>query len=198
MTAYHPNYTDQRAAINWSREVLKRRQKYVILDTETTGLGKSDEIIQLAVVDLDGNVLFNENIKPTKKKSISSQASSIHKLTMSNLAECPTFSELKNPLKKAIGRRRIITYNTEFDLRLYKQTWQFAGGFLPKGQWECAMLQYAKYIGEWNDYYQNYRWQKLEGGDHSASGDCLATLKVIQTMASSAKLKKWYELWVTP
>jgi hypothetical protein len=33
-----------------------------------------------------------------------------------------------------------------------------------------------------NDYHQFYTWQKLPGGDHSALGDCLATLKVIKDM----------------
>ena len=27
------------------------------------------------------------------------------------------------------------------------------------------MLEYAKFVGEWNDYHQGYRWQKLEGGE---------------------------------
>lgn len=31
----------------------------------------------------------------------------------------------------------------------------------------------------------NYRWQRLPGGDHSALGDCWATLKVLQKMAES-------------
>ena len=58
------------------------------------------------------------------------------------------------------------------------------------------MLEYAKFVGEWNNYHGNYRWQKLEGGDHSAAGDCLATLEVIRTMAGAAKLKKWYQFWI--
>ena len=168
----------------------------MILDTETTGLGNADAIIQLAVIDVDGNVLFNQNIKPTRRKRISAEARSKHGLTMEMLSGCPTFSELKKPLKAAIGRKRIITYNSEFDMRIYRQTWQLAGGFLPKCDWECAMLMYARFVGEWNEYHGNYRWQKLEEGDHTAVGDCLATLDIIRTMASAVKLKKWYEIWV--
>jgi DNA polymerase-3 subunit epsilon len=45
------------------------------------------------------------------------------------------------------------------------------------------MLAYSKYVGEWNDYRKDFKWQKLQGGDHSALGDCRATLEVIKKMA---------------
>jgi hypothetical protein len=49
----------------------------------------------------------------------------------------------------------------------------------------CAMSNYASFVGEWNDYHGNYKWQRLPGGDHSAIGDCLATLELIKKMAAS-------------
>jgi DNA polymerase-3 subunit epsilon len=175
---------------------MRRKRRYVILDTETTGLNKSDEIIQLAVIDLDGNTLLNESIRPTKKKRIAADAVAIHGLTMEVLSSCETFAELARPLERAIGKKTIITYNAEFDMRMYVQSYRLAGGFLPRGNWECAMLMYAQYVGEWNDYHHNYRWQKLPGGSHSALGDCLATLEVLRTMAGATRPRKWYESWV--
>jgi hypothetical protein len=44
---------------------------------------------------------------------------------------------------------------------------------------------YSQFIGDWNDYYGSYCWQKLPGGDHSALGDCIATLEIIKLMARS-------------
>jgi len=39
----------------------------VILDTETTGLGDDDEIVQIAIIDgFTGKVLLNEKLKPIK------------------------------------------------------------------------------------------------------------------------------------
>ena len=50
------------------------------------------------------------------------------------------------------------------------------------------MKPFAAYIGEWNDYHNNYRWQTLEKystqADHSALGDCKATLERIEQMAN--------------
>jgi DNA polymerase-3 subunit epsilon len=48
------------------------------------------------------------------------------------------------------------------------------------------MQWYSQWVGEWNDYHQDYKWQRLPGGDHSALGDCKATLEVIRRMAADA------------
>jgi DNA polymerase-3 subunit epsilon len=164
---------------------MENKSKCVILDTETTGLNKSDEIVQLAVIDLDGNVLFNENIKPTKKKRMSQDAVAIHGLTMKMLSNCPTFAELAEPLERAIGGKTVIAYNALFDGRMYAQTLKLAGGFMHMGDWADVMEEYAKYVGEWSDYHQNYKWQRLPGGTHSALGDCLATLELMRQMAAT-------------
>lgn len=193
---HHPNYADQRSAIDWARRVLSFTGSYVILDSETTGLGNRDEIIQLAVIDSKGTVLFNENIKPTTKKTITKDARAIHGITMESLATCQPFSAFADPLKNAIGSKTIVSYNAKFDRKMYLRSYKQAGGYFPSGEWNCAMLEYAKLVGEWNDYYDNYRWQPLEGGDHSALGDCKATLELIRSMAQEVKLKKWYEFWV--
>ncbi len=176
--------------------VLANKERFVILDTETTGIGRNDEIIQIGIIDLDGNTLLNQNIRPQKRKAIPKDATNVHGLTMDELINCPVFSELKDILKQTIGHRGIIAYNAEFDLRLYKQSYKVSGGFFPNGNWHCAMREYAQFVGEWDDYHGNYRWHKLESGDHTAIGDCLATLAIIQQMAQTKKLKRWYAFWI--
>ena len=46
------------------------------------------------------------------------------------------------------------------------------------------MRQYAKFFGEHSKRGRSYRNQKLTGGDHSALGDTLATLRLIEEMAA--------------
>lgn len=50
--------------------------------------------------------------------------------------------------------------------------------------WQCAMLEYSTFVGDWHDYYRNYRYQPL-GGGHRAVGDCRACLEVLQRMAAT-------------
>ena len=192
----HLNINDQRESIVWARRILKRRNDYVIVDTETTGLGEADEIIQLAAIDPSGNILFDSNICPSRQTQISHGATAIHGLTMEMLRDCPRFSDLAIPLRKALGVKLIVTYNALFDARLYLQSYLIAGGYLTKQDWECAMHWYAKYVGEWNYYHNDYKWQKLAGGDHTALGDCFATLRLIEKMATTQTSKRWYQFWL--
>jgi len=73
----HPNLIVRNNAIRFARGVLAQKQNYLILDTETTGLGEKDVIIQMALIDLDGNVLLDSLVKPKKKKSISREATEV-------------------------------------------------------------------------------------------------------------------------
>jgi DNA polymerase-3 subunit epsilon len=184
-TGANDRVRDRQAAIDFVRRIMADKSRYVILDTETTGLGKTDEIVQLAVIDLDGNVLFNENIKPTKRKRMSRDAVAIHGLTMKALSQCKTFAELAKPLERVLGNKTVISYNAMFDGRMYAQTLKLAGGFLHRGDWADIMDEYAKYVGEWDDCHQDYRWQRLPGGTHSALGDCRATLELLRKMAAT-------------
>ena len=46
---------------------LEEESKIVILVTETTGLDKGAEIIEIAIIRLDGTVLMNSLVKPKSK-----------------------------------------------------------------------------------------------------------------------------------
>lgn len=47
------------------------------------------------------------------------------------------------------------------------------------------MEWYAQWIGDWSDYWGNYRWQPLFGG-HRALDDCLAALDYLKAMAANS------------
>jgi len=94
---------------------------------------------------------------------------------------------------RALEGRTVITYNAEFDRRLLTQSAAFAGVETPHFLWECAMLKYAQFMGDWDRYRNAYRWHKLRGGDHTAVGDCKATLAYITQMATGTIRKdNWH------
>lgn len=53
-------------------------------------------------------------------------------------------------------------------------------------RWECAMVEYAAWWGDWDDYHGSYTWQRLNGG-HRALGDCLAVAERLVEMAGRAE-----------
>lgn len=174
--------TDQEKASFWARSLLGRLD-WVILDTETTGISPHDEIVQIAVLAPDGEALLDTLVRPTR--SIPREATLIHGITDADVAEAPPFSMVFPRLREVLIGKTVVIFNAAFDVRLIRQT--LARHSLPswnleEDQVECAMLQYSAWQGErWPD--GGYKWQKLRGGDHTALGDCRATLAVIRKMA---------------
>ena len=184
--------SDRAAAVHWARQLLN--DDFVILDTETTGLGVFDQVIQIAVIDKTGAELLNTLVKPTRP--IDTRAEAIHGITDAAVQDAPTFGDIYNYLLLAIGGKRVAIYNASFDVTMLHQSEQLYHlecnpAWVPIGRdgwrglavWEDVMIPYSDWVGEWSEYHGNNRWQKLPGGDHSALGDARATLAVIKKMA---------------
>jgi DNA polymerase-3 subunit epsilon len=177
-------HVDQRKASYWARELLSGKE-FVVLDSETTGLKHPTGFVEVAVSDPEGKPLLNTTIRP--KLPIEPGAAKIHGYTAEGLTNSPTFKDVYPDLLDAINGKRVIVYNTRYDRRVFDTEVSMLGArgllsgrYLPA--WECAMGWYSQYIGELGKR-GGYRNQKLPDGDHSAIGDCRATLKLIERMA---------------
>ncbi|MEP0805850.1 MAG: 3'-5' exonuclease [Chloroflexota bacterium] len=169
----------------WARNTLKHDPAYwVIMDTETTGLDPKAEIVQIGVIDGAGKVLVNNVlVKPTVP--IPPEATRVHGITNEMVRDAPPFPEVLPQLRDAINGKLVVIYNEKYDMRLLRQSARAHGIALDLDiDTVCAMLKYAEWNGDWDDYHGSFRWQKLQGGDHSALGDCRATLDLIKKMAN--------------
>ncbi len=155
-----------------------------MLDSETTGLTPPVQFVEIAIVDAGARTLFAGTVRPSRR--IESGATRIHSHTARSLADSPPFWGVYPDLLEALWGRRVVIYNTPYDRRVWDAAIRSLGargslvGSLPP--WECAMRRYAAYVGETSKR-GGYRNQKLPGGDHSALGDTLATLRLIEEMA---------------
>lgn len=191
---------DRNTAILWSRQVLNSPDEYVILDTETTGLGSSDEIVQIAIINTTNQVLLDTLVQV--QMSIPRAASDIHGITKKHLKDAPFIEDILDQIRSILERKTVIAYNAAFDGRMLQQS---IGKIKGKkrtfhGRFNCAMETYSMFVGEWNHQKRSYRWHKLKSGDHSALGDCIATLNLIREMAEAplvdVKDRTWREiLW---
>lgn len=130
----------------------------LFLDTETTGLGTADEVIDLAVIDRDGQVLIDTLIKPTVP--LLPEVTAVNGITPEMLAGAPEFPEVMGKLFPLVSGRQVVTYGAGFDVKMLRQT--AAAWVLPSPVERafCAMIAYAEYHGErspWGDW----KWQKL-------------------------------------
>lgn len=175
-------------ASKWARNLLARNpDTWVILDKETTGLDPKAEVIQIGVIDGRGDVLMNNVlVKPTR--SIPPEATAVHHITNDMVKDALSFPDVLPQLLEVIEGKLLVIYNANYDIRLLIQSARAhnIGVRLGIEARTCAMLKYAEWFGDWNEEYQSFRWQKLQGGDHSALGDCHATLAAIRRMAEVA------------
>jgi len=182
----------RREVAQWAADLFRRDA--VIFDSETTGLGPRDEFVQLGVIDLQGNVVLDTLVRPSRP--IPLDATAIHHLTNADVAGAPAFPEVYEKLRDAIGGRTVIVYNADYDRRILQQTCHLYDlPIIEAGRWYCAMKTYARFYGAWNSRFGDFRWHKLavacanEGVPvehaHAAIGDCRLTLALLHKIAAA-------------
>jgi DNA polymerase-3 subunit epsilon len=142
--------------------------------------------VQLAVVSPTGENLLTTLVKPSIL--IPAEATAIHGITDELVAEAPAFPEVYPQLVALLAGRDVVAYDAAFDRSMVQAARRRYG--LPRlgvKWWRCAMHQYSVWCGEWSSYWEDYRFQALPGGNHSAAGDCLATLQLLQVMARTGE-----------
>ena len=161
-------YADEVSVDEESSRITAEWEDIVFLDTENTGLGKDDQIVEIAIIDHDGYVLLNSLVNP--KRDIPQEATAIHGITNEMVKDCPTLEELTPRIKAAVRNKIIAIYNAEFDLKYLPSLEGVIFGTI------CVMKNYAG----------NGRWKKLStalkevggtwnGDPHRALTDAFAT-----------------------
>jgi DNA polymerase III epsilon subunit-like protein len=180
----------------WAAAVLDD-STVVLLDTETTGLEDDARIVDIAVITVAGDVLVDTLVNPGEP--IPPEATDIHGITDAMVADAPSFAEILVRLTAALDGRRCLIYNSPYDTaRLrheltvhYRQAGHddpeaSATAWLDAVRFEDAMIPYSDWYGDWSDYWGNYAWQPLYGGDHRAVTDCRAVVERLRDMAADS------------
>lgn len=170
-------------AVSWAKDFAENPElDPVVIDTETTGLEDTDEVIELCIMKRDGQIIYHSYFMP--ETIISKDAIKIHGLTKGKLKNSPLFKNEYDNIKEALKGRTVTGYNIKFDLRLLNQTCERYNLEELSPVFDCAMLVYSAYYGElWPDSFK-IKWQKLPGSKHNAKDDCLATLELIKSVAN--------------
>ncbi len=166
----------------------------VFLDTETTGLDTSAEIIEISIIDWNGNVLLDMLVKP--KGYISPAASAIHGITAEMVANAPTWPEVLPKVQEVLAGKMGVTYHASFDLRMMIQSCE-AWGITPEAcfgaqTFFCAMLEYSNWKNVPDFYRKRNKWITLENAcrnegvqllnAHRALADCYMTLNLVRAV----------------
>ena len=173
---------------NWAS--LMNRKDVLIVDTETTGLHKRAEVIEVVAVDTTGEVRFTSFSMP--QDPIPTAASNIHGLTRPYLkkARAMPWPHVQIRLAPILEQARIlIAWNAPFDRRLLEQTaarHELQFGFAPP--WRDALRDYKRFCSGLNSYslgnVMKAEGLRFSGRAHRAEADCRAVLSVMQVVAS--------------
>lgn len=166
--------------------------KPVYIDTETTGLEKTDEIVEISIVDFDGSVLFSSLVKPSKP--IPAEASRIHGITNEMVASVQSWLILWPTIRNFLYGRTIAAYNAPFDMRMMQQSHN-AYKFPWRENFKVidVLPLYSDYRGVWNPVRGSMKYFKLEEAGaffsialpnaHRSTADSLLTRAVLHCMA---------------
>lgn len=173
---------------------MVQRENFVVLDTETTGLNRGSEIVQIAIINGSRTPLLDTLVKPTR--DINPDATRIHGIKTTDCAKSPPWAELVPTIKEIIAGKDVIVYNAQYDRKMFHFSDELSMlahiEWKEIAAWHCAMEMFAEWYGEINEYYQSYRWKTLTFATehlrlsvqdaHSALGDTLMTLAVIRKL----------------
>lgn len=173
---------------------MLRNYTPVFLDTETTGLDSTAEIVEISIIDFFGNILVNTLVKPTGL--ISPLATAVHGITYETVKDAPTWPQVLPAVDQALAGKLGVIYNLDYDIRLMFQScapWKItpspnfgAVGFF------CAMKEYSHWVQSYDNMKKGNRWIKLEkaaeregitmSGAHRSLDDCYTTLNVVRSV----------------
>ncbi|MFC3193207.1 exonuclease domain-containing protein [Marinicella sediminis] len=128
------------------------------MDTETTGIDKHDQIIEIAILDEEGNILLDSLVKPTVK--VTPNARAVHGISNRDLKNAPGWAEVYEKYLSITEGKTILAYNSKFDKRLMQQSCKANKLVNKRRNWDCIMLAYSEFMGNTKNGW--YKWHKLE------------------------------------
>lgn len=187
-----PSLSPRQQAIQFARRVIE--QDPIFLDTETTGLGNQDEIIEISVVDDLGETIFQSLVKSTQPIPPSSMQ--VHGISNEDIQKSPPWPIVWMQLRPILVNRFIVAYNSDFDLRMmqqsharYRQTWK------DNLRMVDLLKIYAQFRGEWDDQKRGWKYVSLSMAGkecgitlpnaHRAAADSLLTRALLHHIAEA-------------
>ena len=162
-----------------------KAENCVILDTETTGVAAGDRIVELSIIDLNGNTLYNQMFDPDMP--MPDPASRVNGITDDMLWDKPSFRSQIPEITRILQGKTLIGWNVAFDERMLAFEYSYVRKDKPWTDMWDAMSAFAKAHGMKNKF-GRYTCKLVKAksmlglGDsqeHRSLADCLDTLAVL-------------------
>lgn len=159
----------------------------LVFDTETTGVTADDEVIKLAVCDIDGRPVF-QSYFGAERHSEWPTAMAVNHISPDMVAGLPTLSQRAAEVSAVLDTAdTLAAYNARFDIRFLEA----AGIHIDRAKVRDAMIEFSQAAQlEWNNQHQDWRWFKLteaaamchltQFGAHDPMEDVKATAHILR------------------
>lgn len=163
--------------------------KFIVLDTETTGLGDYAEIVEIAILDDQGNALLNTLIKPSH--TIPDEVIAIHGITNEMVADAPTWPDIQQRVADILTAAIVYAYNASFDVGMLQQTNDISGNPVNIRTWRYTQCVMAEFVEKNKIGYPHYSLANAARDygitfdgltPHRAASDCAVTLDVLRAL----------------
>lgn len=116
------------------------RPKFAVIDCETTGLGRLDRVLEVAVVIVDpqsGEIVneYDTLINPMRDPG----PVGIHGITPSMVQLAPTFDEIAAAVARQIEGNILVAHNLSFDARMLRAEFDRLAATLDAGRGVCTL-----------------------------------------------------------
>lgn len=120
--------------------MTEKVQSLAVIDVETTGVGNSDRVVEIAAVLLDPVSLetideFDTLVNPLRDVG----PTRIHGVTASMVSAAPTFEEIAQHLSSLVSGSVLVAHNLSFDQRFLTNELERVGGTLDPGSGLCTL-----------------------------------------------------------
>lgn len=164
----------------------------IVIDTETTGLDpEKDEVLSLSIVDGNGNVMFDDLIRPLHRKRWP-KATEINGITWPDVKEKPSLSERVDEIRDIVGKSRLVVgYNISFDISMLA----VSGLMLDVPAEFDVMKEYSRTrpYGKYAKLVECAAAYDYKFTAHDSTSDALATLHCFKSLLDDDKYRSAIE-----
>lgn len=159
--------------------------KYVILDTETTGLYDDHEVIELAVINTKGEKLYYSKFCPSIE--VDEDAQRVNGFSKEILKDEPVFKSEIKTIREVLSDKVVLAYNSHFDATMLRNTANKFDESLEINH-ECVMRLFQNFTDRsYRTSLQNacYEMDVDIYQCHDALGDCYMVLELLRAMSNT-------------
>ena len=159
--------------------------RFIVLDTETTGVTTSDGVCEFAFAEIDEsfNIVYEHTSLIDPEKPISASASGVHGITDEDVVDSPTLDEymyVVHDTPPLEGDVVVIAHNAPFDLR-------FIGKYLTNHVGTICTLRLARrFLPDSENHKLATLMHSLNlarRGSHRADADVFTTIELLKHLS---------------